>query len=57
MRVLMKIQMSSPRKLIIDIETDAIDANVIWCVVCKEHNTPDGEYKVFTDKQSFKNNL
>ena len=57
MRVLTKIQMSSPRKLIIDIETDAIDANVIWCVVCKEHNTPDAEYKVFTDKQSFKNYL
>ena len=29
------------RKIILDIETDALDAKVIWCVVCKELNRGD----------------
>ena len=41
------------RKIIIDIETDSLDATCIWCVVCKEiHNT---EYKVFRDSKSLNN--
>jgi len=36
-----------PRKIIIDIETDAIKATRIWCVVCKELNSKT-EY--FTDR-------
>ena len=41
------------RKIIIDIETDSLDATCIWCVVCKEiHNT---EYKVFRDANSLNN--
>tara|TARA_R110002167_G_scaffold95269_1_gene253816 strand:- start:7009 stop:8724 length:1716 start_codon:yes stop_codon:yes gene_type:complete len=37
-----------PRKIIIDIETDAIEATCIWCVVCKELN---GDVVYFTDRK------
>ena len=41
-----------PRKIIIDIETDALDAKTIWCVVCKEVNK--GEPVHFLDKTSLR---
>jgi len=40
------------RKIIIDIETDGLDATVIWCTVCKELQ---GELKVFTNAEEFNN--
>ena len=38
------------RRIIIDIETDSIDASSIWCVVCKEIY---GDLKVFRNKEKF----
>ena len=38
------------RRIIIDIETDSIDASSIWCVVCKEIY---GDLKVFRNKENF----
>ena len=40
------------RKIIIDIETDALNAKTIWCVVCKELN--EGEPIHFLDKISLR---
>ena len=40
------------RKIIIDIETDALNAKTIWCVVCKELNS--GEPFYFLDKTSLR---
>ena len=38
------------RRIIIDIETDSIDASSIWCVVCKEIY---GDLRVFRNKEKF----
>ena len=43
------------RKIILDIETDALDAKVIWCVVCKELNKGDPIH--FLDKNTLQGYL
>ena len=40
------------RKIILDIETDSLNATKIWCVVCKELN--ESKPRIFTDVDKFK---